>query len=209
MNLNIQKNYTKSLDVILDKMIDSSQAGIALNIQKLKEQNPGISTDELAKKIIRRESIKSGMVGAFTCIGGTITLPVAIPVDLAVTWRIQIILAITIAYLYGYNSKKMDLKTDIYIILAGDAAKEALKQLGINITNEITKRAVKKYITRNVMKKIWKIIPQKIITKAGEKSFINITKTVPVISAPVAYTIDWYATKTVGKFAIKYYSGKG
>ncbi len=57
------------------------------------------------------------------------------------------------------------------MILAGSSAQEALKKVGVETIKGITKKAVEKHITREVMKKIWKIIPQKIITKAGGKIF--------------------------------------
>jgi hypothetical protein len=138
-----------------------------------------------------------------------ITLPISIPLDLAASWKIQIFMALAVAHVYGHNSKTTDIKTDIYLILAGDAAKEAIKKVGIEVTKGVTKKAVSKYLTREVMKKIWKVIPQKIITKAGEKSLTSIMKMVPLIGAPVGYTFDWIAAQAVGRTAIMYYSGGG
>ena len=51
---------------------------------------------------------------------------------------------------------------------------EELKRLGIEASKGVTKKAINKYITREVMVKIWKVIPQKIITKAGEKSLTSL-----------------------------------
>ena len=59
------------------------------------------------------------------------------------------------------------------------------------------------------MKKIWKVIPQKIITKAGQKSLTSFTKMIPLVGAPVGFAFDWAAARTVGRYAIKYYSGRG
>ena len=52
-------------------------------------------------------------------------------------------MAFAIAHVYGHTHNTADLKTDIYIILAGNSAKEALKTAGIQITKEITKKAPK------------------------------------------------------------------
>lgn len=198
-----------ALEKLIDWMIESGQQDINEYVEKLRSQNPGISPDKLAKKIVRRKSIKNGFIGAITGVGGLITLPVTIPADLVISWKIQIFIALCVAYVYGHNSRTTDIKTDVYLILAGDSAKEALKRLGIEASKGVTKKAINKYITREVMVKIWNVIPQKIITKAGEKSLTSFMKMVPLVGAPVGYAFDWVAAKTVGKTAIKYYSGGG
>jgi hypothetical protein len=73
----------------------------------------------------------------------------------------------------------------------------------------VTKKTIDKYVTREVMKKIWAVIGAKIVTKAGEKSLTSLVRMVPLVGAPVGFAFDWTATRTVGETAIKYYSGKG
>ncbi len=195
-----------ALETVMDYVISADSTSIKAYVDKLYEQNKGISCDELAKRIVQRKSIKNGFVGAVTGLGGVITLPVSIPTDLACSWRIQASMAFSIAYIYGHTKDTTDLKTDLYLILAGDSAKEALKRFGIEVSKSITKKAVEKYITRDVMVKIWKVIGQKIITKAGEKSLTSFAKMVPFVGAPVGFIFDWVATQTIGKIAISYYS---
>lgn len=197
------------LDKIVDFMIKSGQQDVCRYVDQLQSQNPALSANDLAKKIVRRKSTKNGLVGAVTGLGGLITLPVAVPVDVALSWKIQIFMILAIAHVYGHDCKSMDMKTDIFLILAGDSAKESLKRVGIEISKEVTKKAVNTHVTREVMKKIWKIVPQKIITKAGEKSMTSFVKMVPLVGAPVGYGFDWAASRIVGKNAIKYYSGGG
>ena len=194
------------LENVMDYVISTDSATIKAYVDKLFEQNEGISCDELAKRIVQRKSIKNGFVGAVTGLGGIITLPVSIPADLACSWRIQASMAFSIAYIYGHTKDTTDLKTDLYLILAGDSAKEALKRFGIEVSKSVTKKVVEKYITRDVMVKIWKVIGQKIITKAGEKSLTSFVKMVPLVGAPIGFLFDWGATQTVGKVAISYYS---
>jgi len=198
----------KWIDGYIEKVAISHQPDITNYVGKLREQNPGISNNKLAKKIIDRKSFKNGLVGAATGVGGLITLPISVPTDLIVTWKMQIYLALTIAHIYGHTSETTDLKTDVYLILAGNSSKEVLKRLGIEIGKAVTQKAIQKNITREVMKKIWKYIPQKIITKGGQKSLTSFTKMVPLIGAPIGFSFDYFATKALGKMAIKYYSGE-
>ncbi|EHQ88932.1 EcsC family protein [Desulfosporosinus youngiae] len=196
-----------ALEHVLDYVISTDHLTIEAYVEKLLEQNKGISCDELAKKILHRKSIKNGFIGAATGLGGLITLPVTIPADLICSWRIQASMAFSISYVYGHTKDTTDLKTDLYLILAGDSAKEALKKIGIEASKAITKKAVEKYITKDIMLKIWSVVGRKVITKAGEKSLTSFMKMVPLVGAPVGFSFDWAATQAVGKFAIKYYKG--
>lgn len=197
------------LTKIVDWMIDNSIGDVTIYIQELRKKNVGISNDDLARKIVNRKTLKNGLVGAATSAGGFITLPIAVPADLIASWKIQIFMAMSIAHVYGLEPDNADLRTDVYLILAGDSAKEALKRVGIEISKGVTKKAIQKYITREIMVKIWKIVPQKIITKAGQKSMTSFMRMVPLAGIPVGFIFDYITTRTVGITAIHYYSGRG
>ena len=202
-----KRDLENALETVMDYVISTDSNKIQAYVDKLKEQNPGISRDKLAKKVLHHKSLKNGLVGGATSLGGILTMPVTIPTDLIASWRIQATMAFSIAYIYGHTENTTDLKTDLYLILAGDSAKEALKRLGIEISKDITKKAVNKYITRDVMVKIWKVVGRKIITKAGQKSMTSFVKMVPLVSAPVGFVFDWSATQAVGYMAINFYRG--
>ena len=74
-----------------------------------------------------------------------------------------------------------------------------------NIGQEYTKKAISKYITREVMKKINKIVSRKIITKAGEKSLTSFARLAPIASVPIGAAYDYFTTVAIGKAAKKYY----
>jgi hypothetical protein len=176
-------------------------------VDKLRSQNTGISEDDLAAKIVSRKSIKNGLVGAATGLPGVLALPATIPADLVASWRIQAFMAMSVAYVYGHTPETTDWRTDLYLILAGDSAKEAVKRLGIEVGKNLTRKAVEKYVTRELMVKLWSVVGRQIITKAGQKSFTSFFRIVPLVGAPIGFAFDWAATHAVGRFAIKYYSG--
>jgi hypothetical protein len=195
-----------ALTRIVDWMIQSGLEHTEVYVDKLRSLNPDIPSIDLANKIVSRKSFKNGLVGAVTGLGGLITLPVSAPSDIATSWKIQIMMALSVARAFGHDQTTTDLRTDIYLILAGDSAKEAVKRFGIEASKEITKKAVEKHVTREVMKKIWRYIPQKIVTKAGQKSITSFMKMVPFVGAPIGFGFDWIAARAVGKTAIRYYS---
>jgi hypothetical protein len=195
------------LQKLIDWTVSAGSDDVRAYVQKLRRQNPGISDDDLARKIVGRKAFKNGLVGAATGLGGLMTLPVTVPVDLALSWRIQVMMALSVACVYGHSADTTDLKTDIYIILAGNSAKEALKRIGIETSKTLTKKAIQKYVTREIMKKIWKVAGRKVVTKAGQKSVTSFVKWIPLVGALVGFAFDWTAARTAGEFAIKYYRG--
>ena len=118
MRLLTKEELQKGLDTVVDYVISTDSVVIKNYVDKLREQNMEITCDELAKKVMNRKSIKNGLVGAVTGLGGIVTLPVSIPADLVCSWRIQASMAFSIAYIYGHTKDTTDLKTDLYLILA-------------------------------------------------------------------------------------------
>lgn len=188
---------------------DSNIQDIEEYVVKLRAQNPGIGPDDLARKIVRRKAVKCGLVGAATGVPGALALPATIPADLIATWRIQIVMVVAVARVYGHTATSTDLKTDILLVMAGDAATKALKRVGIEVGKSVTKEVIDRVVTREVMKKIWAVVSRKIITKAGEKSLVSFTKMVPLVGAPIGFLFNWPTARVVGRQAVKYYAGGG
>jgi hypothetical protein len=206
-----QSTETKvgALQKVLDYVIDIDSNVIRGYVETMKGQHPGLSKDELAQKIVSKAAMKNGLLGAVTGVGGVLTLPVMVPADVAGSWRTQAAMVFAVAHVYGYASDTADLRTDFYIILAGDSAKEALKRIGIELGRAITKRAVQRLVTREAMKKVWSIAGRQIVTKAGTKSLTSVVKWVPLVGVPIGFAFNWAATKGMGHIAISYYGGEG
>lgn len=209
LQLPSKESTQQALIELVTSYAQSSIPAIDKYVARLRSQNVGLSDDDLAALIVRRKSMKCGLIGAATGVPGILALPATIPADLIGCWRVQIVMAVAVARVYGHTPDSTDLKTDILLILAGDAANQVLKRVGIESGKHVTKRLVQKYVTREVMKKVWKVVPQKILTKAGEKSMFSFMKSVPLVGAPIGFAFDYPAAKTVGKVAIRYYSGGG
>ena len=86
LKLPSKEDMQKGLELVMDYVVSTDHIAIELYVDKLREQNKGISCDELTKKILHRKSIKNGLIGAITGVGGLITLPVSVPADLVSSW---------------------------------------------------------------------------------------------------------------------------
>ncbi len=201
------EKWSQELIVLLKDTITKDIIYVEEYVAQLQKLNPEISNDSLIKKIISRRSWKAAGIGAICGVGGIITLPITMPTDLYICFRIQARMVLAIAIIYGWNIHDEDTITDILLVLGGNASKDALKNIGIKLGQELAKKGVNKFINREAMKKINKVISRKIITKAGEKSFTSFTKLVPIVGAPIGAAFDGFGTFGIGKTANKFYKG--
>jgi len=209
---NIKKNTQQQIEtfslelerMIRDVILNESKSVIKY-VEQLKKLNPGISPEALCRKVISKKSLKAGGIGTITGMGGIISTPITMPANIYYTFKLQAQVVLAIAYIYGWDIEDEDIITDILLVLGGHGAYQSLKMGGIKIGTELSKKAVNKYITKEIMKKINSVITKKIITKAGEKSLTNFMKLIPLLGAPVGFSLDYIATNIVGKNAIKFY----
>lgn len=79
-----------------------------------------------------------------TSLGGFITLPVALPANVASVIYMQMQMIAAIARMGGYDLHDDRVKTLVIACLCGNEVKEILKQAGIQIGKKLTERAVQK-----------------------------------------------------------------
>ena len=191
---------------VIDFALATDRSKVHQYVETIRGIYPHLDAHRLARAIINRKSIKCGLIGAVTGVGGMLTLPIAIPADLIATWRVQAAMVVAIAMVFGHQLTDEELRTDIFLIIAGNSAKEALKKFGIEVGKDFTKKFIQKHVTREVMKRIWRVVGIKILTKSGEKSLTSLTKLVPLVGAPIGFGFDYIAARAVGKLAIHYYA---
>jgi uncharacterized protein (DUF697 family) len=194
------------LNKVIERVVTTDPTHIRDYVDKLRLENPELDDDGLAKLVVSRKALKNGCVGAFGSLGGAFALPVAVPAEWLATWRIQANMALAIAYVYGHTLEDRNLKSDILLIMAGDAALSTLKDVGIEVTQRVTRNAIQSYLTEEVLKKLIASLPKVIIGRTTRKASQRFMRLVPIASAPVGFAFDYAAAKAIGKAAIHYYS---
>ena len=167
-------------------------------VDTIKKNNPHLSNTELAMKISQKKTWFAGLAGGVYGAGGFIT----IGLDLFTMWRIQGRLILAIAYIFGHNLKSPERRDEILLVMGLASGSEAAKKVVI----EASKEGFKKTLLKPAVKEVIKKLPNKLITIAGEKSLLNVTKLVPLIGIPITFLMDFFSTKAVGKAAIEFYS---
>jgi uncharacterized protein (DUF697 family) len=171
-------------------------------VQTYKSNSIMRDKDSMIQELIKWETSKSFGTGFVTGLGGALTLPVSVPASLYATWLVQARLAGAIAQIYGHNVKSDHVRTFILLTLIGDAAKDVLKEIGMEIGEKLALQAIKK-IPGRILIQINKKVGFRLITKAGEKGVINLTKIIPLVGGIIGGAVDASSTYTAGKIAKK------
>lgn len=154
-----------------------------------------------AEKFLSNQIMKCGTSGFLTGLGGVMTLPVAIPANITSVLYIQLRMISVIAYIGGHNPKDDEVQTMAYLCLTGTSMGDIAKSAGIQIGKKVSTNLIKK-IPGKVLTQINQKVGFRLITKAGEKGIINMTKMVPLLGGVIGGGLDMAGTKIVGKKAI-------
>lgn len=190
----------QALDWTYDKAVNGltgldSAADLARDYTK----QTGSRRDQ-AQSLIRWQSTKAATSGFLTGLGGIMTLPVTLPVNVASVMYIQVRLVAALAVMGGYDVRDDRVKVLVYACLTGNAAKDIIKDVGIVAGRKLTERAI-----RGISAKTITAINQKVgfrlLTKFGEKGVINLGKMIPLAGGVVGGSLDAVSTRTIGHIA--------
>jgi len=202
-----ESKIMKVLDWSYDKAINGVKGlDSSIDLAESYTKNDDILYDQV-NSLIRWQNTKAGTSGFVTGLGGLLTLPVSIPANIASVIFVQIRMIAAIAHMAGYDVKDDQVKTMVYACLTGNAAKEILKEVGIEIGSKLAISAIKG-ISGKTITAINQKVGFRLLTKFGEKGAINLGKAVPILGGVIGGTVDSYTTNTVGNIARNAFVGK-
>lgn len=197
---------------VLDWAYDKAVAGlpglnsaVELSESYLKQEG---TLRHKANALIRWQNVKSGSSGFITGLGGFMTLPVAIPANLASVLFIQIRMIAAIAHMGGYDLRDDRVKSLVYACLAGNVAKDILQEIGINLGTRITAHLIGR-ISEQTIISINQKVGFQLLAKSGSKGAVNLGKAVPLVGGVIGGSFDTVMTNLIGNIARDVFIGKG
>lgn len=151
---------------------------------------------EAAKKLIDNQVVKCTTSGFVTSLGGLITLPVAVPANVASVLYIQMRMIGSLAIMGGYDLKDDEVKTLVYLCLVNNSMTEICKSAGVKVANKMTLSMLKK-LPGKVLTKINQKVGFRLVTKFGQKGVVNLVKLVPIAGGVVGGGMDFVETKMI------------
>ncbi len=194
----------KALDLAYDKAVEGVPGVPGMeSAEGLAEDylNDTGSLEDKVNTLIRYQVLKATTSGFVTGLGGVLTLPVAIPANLASVMYVQLQMVAAIACMGGHDIRNDRVKTVCYACLCGSAAMDILKDaVGKTIGKKLTEQAIKQ-LSFETIKKINQAVGFRMVTKFGQTGAINLGKAVPVVGGVIGGTFDGTTTYTIGRVA--------
>ncbi len=160
------------------------------------------SIEVASDKLVRWQLAKCGTSGFISGLGGILTLPVTVPVNMASVIYVQMRMIASIAYMGGYDIYDDRVKSLVYMCLCGTSAADIAKDMGIQIGKKLSESFIKK-IPGNVVVKINQKVGFRLLTKFGEKGIINLGKMIPLAGGIIGAGFDIGSTKVIANIAKK------
>lgn len=156
-----------------------------------------------AESLIRWQVAKCATSGFITGVGGLITLPVAVPANVGSVMYIQLRMIAAVAHLGGYDLRDDAVQSLVYVCMAGKAATDIAKSVGIVLGEKLAVTTIKRVFTRPVLTKINQAVGFRLVTQFGSKGVVNLGRMVPIVGGVVCGTFDSVTTRAVGDAAKK------
>lgn len=131
----------------VEEFVEPDVEKLHTKLVALRAKAPNISEKQLVRKVIHEQALKCGVIGAVTGLGGFVTMPIGLPLDILLSARYQASMVSFIAQVYGYNNS-VENKAATYAVMTGSTQ-----------ISEITTGMLTKYIPRFVGKLSSKLIP--------------------------------------------------
>lgn len=158
--------------------------------------------DDAVHDVIEQHLRLAGAQGFVTNIGGVVTMPVAIPANLAGLTVLQLRMVAAIAHLRGYDIVDPRVRTAALIALLGkDGVASGLHGNDLpGSPREVATGAV--VPDRATTDRIIARVTQDLIVRVGGKHVtLTVAKRVPVLGGAVSATFDAVSTHSVGRYA--------
>lgn len=156
------------------------------------------SKEKAVKNFVKWQTAKCTTSGFLTSLGGIVTLPIAIPANLATVWYVQLRMIATIANIAGYDPSDDEVQSLAYICLTGSSVSKIFRETGVELGNKLTVAAIEKIPTK-ALQKINHTVGKRMITKFGTTGVINLEKMIPFVGGIVGGSFDYVGTRIIAK----------
>ncbi|MEM7356802.1 MAG: hypothetical protein AAF657_38665, partial [Acidobacteriota bacterium] len=146
-------------------------------VEQLRTKHPALSTEALTKKIILRQANRAGLVGLATGIGGLPALPLAIPIDIAFTVKLQsnLVHLLRIVHSNAHSNRSAEEVSESSLWLITSGSHELTAASGVMVRDLLVK-----YLSKSLLKFL------------------------PLIGGLVGFALNWLSTQALGRLTLKW-----
>jgi uncharacterized protein (DUF697 family) len=199
-NAKLFSALVQGLEWLYDKAVTGAPALDGAGDLAVSYRRQYSSHDDAVDALIKWQMAKAGTAGFVSSIGGVLTLPVALPANLASVTYIQLRMIAAIAHLRGHNLRDDQVRALALACLCGSSVVDVIKDLGVRFGAHVAQQAITR-VSGESLKQLNTAIACRLVAITGSAAPINLTKLVPVLGGLISGGLDAAVTRTYGNTA--------
>ena len=148
--------------------------------------------DQAVNRIIRQHVVTGGVGGIATSIGGFVTMPVALPVNLFEFYVQAARMVAAVAVVRGYDVADDTIRTAVLLTMVGSNSDEMLAKAGITTGSGRLASLAAGRLPRSAMMIINKAVGFRLLRTVGESTASRLGRAVPLLGGAVGGALDGY-----------------
>ncbi|MDO5501960.1 MAG: EcsC family protein [Actinomycetia bacterium] len=159
------------------------------------------SVEKAIDKVISHHTRLGAAEGFLTSVGGFITLPVALPANVAAFYLLATRMTAAVARLRGYDITDPHIRSAILLTLMGSDSTDLLKKAGVVApTGAMANLAVQRLPGPAVMM-VNKAVGFRILTQVGKRSLTRLGRAIPLAGGVIGAGLDGFLMRSISQQA--------
>lgn len=142
--------------------------------------------------IVRSHVIKGGASGFVTSLGGFITLPVALPVNLLGFYLLATRMTAAVAKVRGYDLASEQIRTAVLLTLVGAEADDLLRKANMVVPGGTLSNLAAQRLPGPALMVVQKGIGFRLLAQVGKSTFARLGRLVPLVGGAIGGGLDAY-----------------
>jgi EcsC family protein len=147
--------------------------------------------DSAIDTVVRQHTRAVAAGGFVTGLGGLVTLPVALPVNVAEFYLLATRMVAAIACLRGYDLRQPEVRSAILLTLVGADSDDLLAKAGLSASGRLSNLAAER-LPGPALMMVNKGVGFRLLSQIGRKSLPRFGKAVPLVGGAVGAGVDAY-----------------
>lgn len=197
-----QNAITKLVEKLLSYGIDglgpySSAEEVAASVLK----DHGGDREKAIDAVQRRQVAGGALGGAATSLGGFVTMPVALPVNVVEFYVQATRLVAATAVLRGYDVKQPEIRTAILLTLIGTKSDDVLAKAGLTTGGGRLASLASKRLPESAMMIVNKAVGFRLLRSLGEHGLEKLGRGIPLVGGLVGGGLDGFLMHRIAQSA--------
>lgn len=196
------------IDRLVEMLLDTGLAGRGpLSSAREVAQEALLKVDgdreQAIARLARATTVKGGIGGFVTGLGGFVTMPVALPVNVAEFYIQAVRMVGGIATLRGYDIDDPRVRTAVLLTLVGSDSEEVLKKAGMSTASSRLTNVALRGLPPAALMIVNKAVGFRLMRGVSEKVLSRFGRGIPVAGGLVGGGIDGFMMKKIADHAMK------